>query len=294
MMDIQSAWALRRSLGPLPTEAIQGLNFQERRPVGLSYSPIQLSTHLCLAFAAFVAVRNRLRGSTNEADPLVLPALLALFAAALACATRSPILGGFVFIAAYAMQRRTSWLPLFLIFAAAAIYFVWPLLMGVVETTAPRVARTDDNSAAARSTLVYYGLRLFADNPLGYGLTFAPMTLWQSYWPDLYMMQAPRGTRENDLHNYLVNMLNIYGIGLLLLAPVVAKLLRNSKASLVFFIPYLVHILFHNSGPFYNDNVIWFVVAAIVATRPSHEASSNAAQGYGGSRSFRSRRMRPA
>lgn len=294
MMDIQSAWAWRRALGPLPTEAIEGLNLQERRPTGLSYSPIQLSTHLCLAFATFVAVRNRLRGTSNGADPLVVPALLALFAASIATATRSPILGGFVFIAAYAMQRRTSWLPLFLILAAVAAYFVWPLLMGVIETTAPRVLRTDDNSAAARSTLTYYGLRLFVDNPLGYGLTFAPWTLWQSYWPDLYMMQAPQGTRENELHNYLVNMLNIYGIGLLLLAPVVARLLWRSKRSLIFFIPYLVHILFHNSGPFYNDNVIWFVFAAIAATNQGHEAHSNAAQSLIDSRTLRSRRMRPA
>jgi hypothetical protein len=294
MMDIQAAWTLRRALGPLPTEAIEGLNFQERRPVGLSYSPIQLSTHLCLAFAAFLAVRNGLRGKDDGADPLVVPALLALFAACVACATRSPILGGFVFIAAYAMQRRNSWLPLFLILAGVAAYLAWPLLMGVVESTAPRVVRTDDHSAAARSTLVNYGLRLFADNPLGYGLTFAPMTLWQSYWPDLYMMQAPQGTRENDLHNYLVNMLNIYGVGILLLAPLVAKLLWHSKASLIFFIPYLVHILFHNSGPFYNDNVIWFVVAAIAAASPVHEAHATKARRLIGSRSLMPRRMRPA
>ena len=294
MMDIQSAWTVRRALGPLPTEAIDGLNLQERRPVGLSFSPIQLGTHLCLAFAAFVAVRSKLRGPADGADPLVIPALLALVAASIACATRSPILGALVFIAAYAVQRRTSWLLLFLILSAAAIYFVWPLLMSAVESTAPRVVRTDDNSSAARSTLVYYGLRLFVDNPLGYGLTFAPMTLWQSYWPDIYMMQAPRGVRENDLHNYLVSMLNIYGIGLLLLTPIVTKLLWHSRTSLIFFVPYLVHILFHNSGPFYNDNVFWFVIAAIAAANQGHEATPYAPRRLIGSQPLRSRRMRPA
>lgn len=294
MMDISSAWTLRRTLGPLPTEEIEGLNLLERRPVGLSYSPIQFSTHLCLAFAVFLAVRNRLRSKLGGADPLVVPALLALIAACIASATRSPILGGFVFIAAYAIQRRTSWLPLFLILAAVAAYFVWPLLMGVVETNAPRVVRTDDNSAAARSTLVYYGLRLFADNPLGYGLTFAPMTLWQSYWSDLYMMQAPQGTRENDLHNYLINMLNIYGVGLLLLAPMIVKLLWNSRASLIFFIPYLVHIFFHNAGPFYNDNVIWFVVGAIAAANAASDVPAEPARRLIGSPTLRSRRMRLA
>lgn len=283
MMDIQGAWALRRALGPLSNEALEGLNLLERRPAGLSYSPIQLSTHLCLAFATFVAVRDRLRGATNGIDPLVVPALLALFAASIASATRSPILGGLVFIAAYAVQRRTSWLPLLLILAAVAAYFVWPLLMGILETNAPRVIETADNSASARPTLVYYGLRLFADNPLGYGLTFAPMTLWHNYWPELYTMQAPRGIRENDLHNYLVSMLNIYGIGLLLLTPIILKLLWNSRVSLIFFIPYIVHIIFHNSGPFYNDNVIWFVIATIAATNQGPEAHSNVTRGSKGS-----------
>ena len=293
MMDVNAAWALRRALGPLTHEELQGLNLQERRPVGLAYSPIQFSTHLCLAFAAFVAVRDKLRVSTNTADPLVLPALLALFAASIACATRSPILGGFVFIAAYAMQRRTSWLPLFLIVAAVAVYFAWPMLMEVVGTNAPRVVRTDDNSAEARSTLVYYGLRLFADNPVGYGLTFAPMTLWQHYWPDLYMMQAPEGTRENELHNYLVNMINTYGVGLLLFTPVVVRLLTRSKASLIFFIPYIIHILFHNYGPFFNDNVIWFVVAAIAAANVDQDVRREAVHRGVASPTPYSRRMSP-
>ena len=88
------------------------------------------------------------------------------------------------------------------------------------------------------------------------------------------MMAAPSGVRENDLHNYVVNMVNIYGIGILLLTPIIARLLGQSKSSLIFFIPYLVHILFHNSGPFYNDNVIWFVIASIAAANQSVEASA--------------------
>ena len=280
MLDISSAWAVRRALGPLSNEAIEGLDFGARRHTGLSYSAIQLATQLCLAFAAFIAVRDKIRPSIvgkKSADPVVIIALLALFAASIACATRSPILGGLIFLAAYAMQRRTSWLPLFLILAAILCYMAWPLLMDAVQSNAPRVTQTDDNSAEARGTLVYYGLRLFADNPVGYGLTFAPMTLWSSYWPDLYTMPAPQGVRENDLHNYVVSMLNIYGIGILLLVPIIARLLRRAGASLIFFVPYMVHILFHNSGPFYNDNVIWFVIAAIAAANTASVPSGYAA-----------------
>lgn len=292
MLDMPSAWALRRALGPLPNEEIEGLDLLDRRPTGLSYSPIQLSTHLCLAFAVFVAVRDKVRQNKvarGTADPVVVLALLALFAASIASATRSPILGGLIFLAAYAVQRRTSWLPLFLILAAILVYMASPLLMGVVESNAPRVARTDDGSASARITMVYYGLRLFADNPLGYGLAFAPMTLWSSYWPDLYMMPAPEGVRIHDLHNYVLSMLNIYGIGLLLLAPLIAKLLRRAGASLIFFVPYFVHILFHNSGPFYNDNVFWFVIAAVAAA--GHGSAKRSDEAFASSAPRNSRRL---
>ena len=107
-------------------------------------------------------------------------------------------------------------------------------------------------------------------------------------------MQAPRGVRENALHNYLVSMLNIYGIGLLLFAPIVTKLLWNSRGSLIFFIPYLVHIFFHNSGPFFNDNVIWFVIAAVAATGQDREEAPTAPRELIGSQTLRSRPMSPA
>jgi O-Antigen ligase len=287
MMDVEPAWSLRRALGPLPAEATEGLELLDRRPTGLSFSAIQLSTQLCLAFAAFLAVRDKVRSHTagsGAADPAVILALLALFAASIVVATRSPILGGFVFLSIYSLQRRTSWLPLVLILTAILLYMAWPLVIGVIEAHAPRVTKTDDNSAAARLTLVYYGWRLFADNPLGYGFSFAPMTLWTSYWQDLYMMPAPQGARETELHNYLATMLNIYGIGILLLAPLLAKVLRQARPSLIFFLPYLVQILFHNSGPFYNDNVIWFVIAAVAAAGHRSEARFDPQLGSAGQR----------
>ena len=266
MMDFQAAWDFRRAFGPLRNEEISGL--LNRRPMGLSFTPIQLSTQLCLAFAAFAAVRNKLHTSARlptAADPAVIFGLVVLFAASIACATRSPILGGLIFMAAYAIQCRTVWMALFLILAAILVYMAWPILMGFIESNSPRVTKVDDNSAAARITMVYYGIRLFADHPLGYGFAFEPMNLWTSYWPDLYTMPSPEGVQVHDLHNYVLSMLNIYGVGILLLVPIAAKLLGRASGSIIFFVPYIVHISFHNSGPFYNDSVIWFVIAAVGA-----------------------------
>jgi hypothetical protein len=268
MLDVGTAWDIRKALGPLAKDELRPSAI-DRRPSGLSYSPIQLSTQLCLAFAAFTAVRHAERlpvVGKRTADPAVVMAMLALIVGSFAVATRSPILGGVIFMAAYVMLRRQTWLALAVMFGAAMLYFAWPLLSGFVASEAPRMLRTDDKSAAARSVFAWYGTRLFLDNPVGYGFGFTPAELWAPYWPDLYMMRGSRGTQENMLHNYVLTMINIYGIGILLFAPLAIKLLIRAGPYALFFIPYMVHILFHNSGPFFSDTIIWFVIAAIGAT----------------------------
>jgi hypothetical protein len=280
MFDVDRAWAIRASLGPFAKEELHP-TITDRRPTGLSYSPIQLSTQLCLAFGAFAAVRWAERVQKfgpRAADPAVLIALVALLAGSIAAATRSPILGGAIFLGVYLAVSRNSWLPLALLFGGALAYFAWPLVMGLLESEAPRILRTDDKSAAARTVFAYYGVRLFLDNPIGYGFGFAPSELWAPYWPELYMMRGARGTQEHMLHNYVLSMINIYGVGILLLAPLAIKLLRRTSVYFIFFIPYAVHILFHNSGPYFSDTIIWFVIAAIgAATIPTSQGLGRAA-----------------
>jgi len=69
--------------------------------------------------------------------------------------------------------------------------------------------------------------------------------------------------------------------------------LTRSKASLIFFIPYIIHILFHNYGPFFNDNVIWFVVAAIAAANVDQDVRREAVHRGVASPTPYSRRMSP-
>lgn len=289
MLDIGIAWDIRKSLGPLPRDELRP-SMVDRRPTGLSFSPIQLSTQLCLAFAAFAAVRHAERLRTvgiRSADPAVALALIGLFAGSIAAATRSPILGGIIFLVAYVMLRRQTWLAVVVALGAVLIYLAWPLFLSFVESEAPRILRTDDKSAAARSVFAYYGIRLFVDNPVGYGFGFLPYELWAPYWSDLYMMRGSRGTQENTLHNYFLSMLNIYGVGILLLAPLAARLLIRAGPYLIFFVPYVVHILFHNSGPFYSDTIIWFVIAAIGAAtaQASHQRMGRSSFSAMGTRS---------
>lgn len=267
-LGVDAAWEIRRLLASVQAPALDDadpLDFG-RRPLGLSYSTIQLATQLCLAFAVYTAVRDKERHispGAPSADPAVIPALLALVAASVASGNRSPILGALIFFGVYAARRRGSWMPLVLMSAIFLALLAWPMFVSAVELEQLRVLRTTDQSAIGRWPLLSFGARLFLDNPLGYGFAFKPFDHWAAYWDELYTLPSAVVVQTRHLHNYVLNMLNTFGVGLMLLAPAVIALLRRSSASLVFFIPYVVHIMFHNSGPFWNDMIIWFVIAAI-------------------------------
>ena len=268
MMHVEAAWTLRRALGPLATDE-NSVDLVDHRPTGLSFSPIWLATQICIAFGAFAAVRDKERRSfpgTSGVDPTVIVGLGIFFFTCLASGTRAPILGGIIFLIIYAALRRSWSLALMVIGGMLLMYVVWPLIVEAVQSTEPRVMVTNDNSAAARIVFAYYGIRLFLANPLGYGLTFDPTSMWTNYWPDLYLMKGAAGAQVHPLHDYSLSMLNMYGIGLLLFVPIIVKLLKQAGPSLLFFVPYIVHISFHNSGPFYNDMILWFAIAAIAAT----------------------------
>jgi hypothetical protein len=264
---VDAAWDIRQWLSGLQHQNQEmELDSGKYRALGLSFSPIQLATQLCLAFAVFTAVRDKQRRRRNEvvgADPAVLPALLVFVVVSVASGNRSPVLGALLFFAFYAAQRRGTWLSFLIMFGGLAAYLLGPMILDMIQSTQPRMVQTGDKSATGRMSLFTFGLILFRDNPLGYGLEFSPTDHWTDYWHYLYTLPSAVVVQTNELHNYALNMLNTYGIGLLLLVPMVFGLLRRGKASLLFFIPYLVHIAFHNSGPLWNDMIFWFVVAAI-------------------------------
>src|SRR3982751_468522 len=174
MMHVEAAWSVRHALGPLAADE-DSLDLVDHRPTGLSFSPIWLATQICLAFAVFAAVRDReLRAKLQSdiADPVLIVGLGIFFVTCVASGTRAPILGGLIFLILYAVQRRTTWLALLVVGGMLLMYVIWPFAVQIIQSSEPRVLVTDDNSAAARIVFVYYGMRLFIANPLGYGLTF--------------------------------------------------------------------------------------------------------------------------
>ncbi len=269
---MESMWQLRLDLWkfqnepPLPA-------LENRRPMGLSYSPIQLSTQLCLAFGVFAAAREMGRKSIGKAldlDLLILAAAVMLVAGSVFTLTRSPILGAGIFVVIYMLLRPGSWLIAIALLGGVALLVAGPFLMEYLQDNATRVVRTDDGSALARASMNIYGLLLIADNPLGYGYAFKPSDHATKFWQYLYHTPAPGALMEKELHNYFLNMLNTYGLGLILLAPIIYQLLSRARAALLFFVPYIVHIIFHNSGPFWTDVPFWFVVAILSSIPAAH------------------------
>ena len=271
---VEAGWDIRQWLADFQNQEIV-LEAGEHRALGLSFSPIQLATQLCLALAAYMAVRDKQRRqtiATTGADPAIFLALALFVVASVASGNRSPILGGVIFFAFYAAQRRGAWLAFLVLVGGLAAYLLGPMILEAVHLTQPRMMETDDKSATGRAALFTFGLILFRDNPLGYGLEFSPTDHWTNYWDYLYTLPSAVQVQTRELHNYALNMLNTYGIGLLLLVPTAFGLLRRGRASLIFFIPYIVHIAFHNSGPLWNDMIIWFVIAAISVAEPAWAA----------------------
>lgn len=271
MLNVEAAWQARVSLGALQDQLREVNPYEKARPSGLSYSPIQLTTQLCLAFAVFAAWRERVRaaaGVGRTQDPAVLIALALLVFMSFASQTRSPLAGAFVFFAIYSLSHRGSLVPVLVAAAGAILYFAWPSLVDMVQSTQSRVVRVADDSVWNRFTLGGFGVRLFLDNPLGYGFAFDPSQLWMTYWREIYHLPGAGAVQSKELHNYFLNMANTYGIGLLLIGPLVVKLLYRARGTLLFFVPYLLHIAFHNVGPFWNDNIIWLSIAALWIAAP--------------------------
>jgi len=272
------AWGLRAALGSLQNHALhENSSFLNRRPMGVSYSPIHLATQACLAFAAYGGLRhwqeNRSGGPTSiMPDGKMAIALIMMVAVATASATRSPILGAAAFAGLYLLIRGNIWLAAFGLAGGALLLFAAPAVLEALEGTQYRVLRVDDNSASGRLPLFTFGGLLLLDNPLGYGFGFESTHYWSRYWPDLYAMPSAGVIREVELHNYVLNMATTYGLGLVAAAPLALTLIWKGRDYLLFFVPYTVHIMFHNSGPFWNDTLFWFVVGALSVAR--REAAS--------------------
>ena len=155
-------------------------------------------------------------------------------------------------------------LPLLLM--AALIGFEVMLLLG---EGGARFARTDDSSAAGRSTLAKFGWWLILDRPLGWGFSFNSVDHWQGYAHDVIHEPNPMAIRRWPPHNAYILLLAKYGI---LAIPIILAVLPRTRlgwTAMFAFLPYGIHIYFHNDGPMMSDNLVWIAMsmAIIIVSR---------------------------
>lgn len=271
-LDIGAAWEARRFLGSFQTGSVLVGGFESgARARGLSLTAVLLGTQLCLLFAAMFAYRWRSIGENlfAKADAWLLAMLVPLAGAAVASGNRSPLLGMLVFILLYLWitQRGGT------VMLAAIAVCLLPLILALPEALRGlglRIGETDDGSANGRIVLQVYGLLLFLARPIGYGLTFDSTEHWAGLWAYVKNFDNANAVTAYALHNYFLMMLNKYGFPILLLAAAVSWKLARYKWALLGFVPYLVHVFYHNDGPLMADFLIWYIFPMYAGlTRPS-------------------------
>jgi len=263
-LDVRAAWNARHILDSLQQadayDAHTEGSLAPGRAMGLSYTPVHLATQLCLLFAAIFAYRLRLLGDGlfAKADAGLLLTSAALAAVAVASGNRSPLLGMLVFIVFYlwVTQRGSA------IMLAAVALSCFPLVLALPEALRSlglRIGETADGSAVGRTVLEVYGLLLFLARPIGYGLTFDSTEHWVGFWSYVRDFDSASAIATYALHNYFLMMVNKYGFPILFLAGAILWNLARYRWALLGFVPYAIHIFFHNDGPLQGDFLIWYI-----------------------------------
>ncbi len=262
------AWVVREKLQLFQEYDAEALFLSKRmRAMGFSFSPVHLGTQICLGFAAVFLLYSAY--NNNRELPVAMKIGLWLFIMlfiALVSGNRSPILGFAVFAGVYAFYVRPAYATLaalFLLpfFGLAYISFVENI--DFFADTEVRALRVGDKSSEGREALRAFGGLLFMDRPFGYGLKFHSLEHVEPFWPELQHYENAETVWVNAVHNYYLNVTLKYG--LLFLPVVLYALISSLRTFSVFlaFLPYAIHIFYHNDGPLQGDFMIWFFLPII-------------------------------
>jgi hypothetical protein len=246
---------------------------------------VVLATHLSVALAAVLVLLQRLNEAAGAPRRFDYRALLAVGLFSLGClvsGNRSPILGGLVFMAIYSAVRAPRAALLLAPFVLLAIPLA-NVVFDAFQSTGMRAFMTGDKSSEGRVTLFFYGIQLLRERLIGYGLGFDPTRYWGDHLELLMTFDNPSAAISVELHNYPLTMLNYYGIGILLFVPAAILMMSRHATTLLAFLPYAIHVLFHNYGPLAkNDYLIFLAFAAV--TMPILHRQRRAGLGAGRAR----------
>lgn len=262
-LNIDIGWQARAYIGRITNDPkiTQDFYTTRWRALGMAFNPVILGSQATIAFAGFFVYRIWVTGGAaiRRIDWSIFLVMLFCAAACIASGNRSPLLGFMIFtifyIAFAAPKAAIIAAPLLIVAAAAA--------GGIMENLAAlglRVAQTGDSSSEGRATLALFGLTLFMDRPIGYGLAFSSIDFAGRYQQLVVHMPNPEVIRNFTLHNYFLLMLTKYGVGAILLLPLVLPRRKFVWWTVVGLTPYFGHVAFHNAGPLQGDVLIWFVL----------------------------------
>ena len=260
-LHVGPAWDLRELAARIQGEGSLKVSFLDERvrPMGLANNPVNLGTHICLLACAAWAYCLRDRGTEifKQLDWRIVAAVFVCVVFSMASENRSPILGLGLFSMVYAILIGGR-IAVATIGGLLILIPLLPIIMASGDAEGMRIASTDDGSAVGRIVLVKHGIRLFLERPMGYGLNFNPTSHWTSSWEDLQTMDNAKIIRNQALHNYFLNCLNKYGVGIIFVgAWAVFYMIRDWRVYLPL-IAYVAHIAYHNDGPLQADFLIWY------------------------------------
>ncbi len=274
-VEISAAWELKylfnsfqdigkeaRALDEIEFDSSGGRFDDGARARGLSWSSVHLAYQACLAIGfVFLSHVDPRYQPLRLGKPLTILVLLLAFAAVLLSGTRSALLGVFALPLLYwLLVARSKLLTLAIISVVlVGVIYVLPIAQ---DTLNLRVLQAQDSSATMRLPLYLFGLELVADQPWGYGWIDQSTSYAQQYWERYKHMDGAESIFLRGLHNYLLNVLWVYGVFGFLTIACLFWYMRVSFGIwfLVALVPYFVNSLFHNGGIFYGGNYIWVFI----------------------------------
>ena len=266
-LHIEPAWTVFDFLSRFQPREYETFYDYRKRAMGLSYTPVHLGTQICLLFACSIALicwKDRSYRCMRTLDMRIVGLWLFAFFAATISGNRSPILGLLAYAVGYCWLIRPA-LGAFVTIVALVMLPFTEQIMELISVTGLRIADTENSSSDGRATLQAYGTRLFLDNLLGYGVAFNSTDHWVPYWQEFRYMDNPTAITKHALHNYFLMVLNKYGVAILTLTPVIVFWMWKRLPVTLMFVPYMVHIYYHNDGPMQGDFMIWLLLPIFTA-----------------------------
>jgi len=277
---LQAATGVRDYLGTFYFQDAKDVDVMADRYPGLSYSAIFLGNQLCLAFAVIVCGTMARMTSARRAVGASMPtlrqwmivgaAVVMVFVVSLVQGNRSPILGLVVFFA-FVVAARDRRLLFVVVPVVVAVRFFSAPIKDLLVQSGLRAMSSGDKSELARNPLLIYGWRLFMAHPIGYGITFdSKMLVHTVSVGDLSADANMNGLNDlfedRDLHNYWLSMLNMYGVFLFPVIYLLVRAMTRYWQITLAFVPYMVHVTFHNGAPLVNDYMFWVPLGIVVGS----------------------------